>query len=127
MEIFACIHALTIRAFDAALDIWPCINWWLKVRVRYGLKVSIRSRLLDLLAFDPQVWGVTEDAADNVLYMDAGHVDSLHIIGFIIDVEDEFEIVLSSDETESDEFRTLGGLTAIVSRKLAQQTSEIQE
>ena len=95
--------------------------------MRYGLKVSIRSRLLDLLAFDPQVWGVTEDAADNVLYMDAGHVDSLHIIGFIIDVEDEFEIVLSSDETESDEFRTLGGLTAIVSRKLAQQTSEIQE
>ena len=67
------------------------------------------------------------DAVDGIFYMDAGHIDSLQIIGFIIDVEDEFGIVLSSDDTESDEFRTLGGLSQIVARKVAEQGRELPQ
>ena len=93
--------------------------------MRYSLGVSIRSRLLELMTFDSQAWGVPIEAADGIFYMDAGHVDSLQIIGLIIDVEDEFDIILSSEDTESDEFRTLGGLSQIVARKVAAQGREL--
>lgn len=51
-------------------------------------------------------------------YLDAGHIDSLGLIRFIMDIEDEFGVTLGPEDTESDEFRTVGGLAGIVAAKL---------
>ncbi len=53
----------------------------------------------------------------NYLYIDAGHIDSFELISFILAIEDEFDIVLSPEDTQSDEFRSLGGLIYLVAQK----------
>jgi acyl carrier protein len=51
-------------------------------------------------------------------YIDSGYVDSLGIIRFVVDIESSYDIEISDFDIESEEFRTVGGLTAIISRKL---------
>lgn len=45
------------------------------------------------------------------------HIDSFGIISFLIAIEDKFCIELSAEDTESDEFRTVGGLIKIIQSK----------
>jgi acyl carrier protein len=54
----------------------------------------------------------------NYDYIDAGHVDSIGIIKFVVDIEAHFDIELNEGDIESAEFRTLDGLTGIIARKL---------
>ncbi|MEF3191930.1 MAG: acyl carrier protein [Campylobacterales bacterium] len=51
-------------------------------------------------------------------YLDHGHIDSFGIINFIVALEEEFGITLESQDTESDEFRYVGGLVELIARKL---------
>lgn len=52
-------------------------------------------------------------------YIDSGYVDSIEIIKFVVDIEAAFNVEISDAELESPEFRTVGGLVAIISRKIA--------
>jgi len=52
-------------------------------------------------------------------FLDAGIVDSFGLMQFIMEVEEEFDIEMTPDETQSEEFRTLGGLALIVDNKKA--------
>ena len=49
-------------------------------------------------------------------YLD-NHLDSFGIIQFIMAVEEEFGIILEAEDTESEEFRTIGGVIEIIKRK----------
>ena len=49
-------------------------------------------------------------------YLD-NHLDSFGIIQFIMTVEEEFDITLEAEDTESEEFRTVGGVIEIIKRK----------
>lgn len=51
-------------------------------------------------------------------YLDSGHIDSIALIKFIAEIEEEFEIELSDDEIMSDEFRMVDGLVNIINSKL---------
>ncbi len=51
-------------------------------------------------------------------YLDEGHVDSIGLIQFILEVEEKFDITLTSQDTKSDQFRTVKGLCQIVEKKL---------
>lgn len=51
-------------------------------------------------------------------YLDRGHVDSIGLVKFIFEIEDEFAIEFSPEETQSDEFRTIGGLITMINRKI---------
>ena len=51
-------------------------------------------------------------------YLDAGHIDSFGLIQFIMAIEEEFNITLEAADTESDEFRYVGGLVDIIESKL---------
>jgi len=51
-------------------------------------------------------------------YLDAGHIDSLALIKFIFEIEEQFNIELTPDETNSDEFRSVGGLVDLVLKKI---------
>ena len=51
-------------------------------------------------------------------YLDEGHIDSFAIMNIIVEFEDVFDITLSSEDTQSDEFRTAGGLVTIIEERL---------
>ena len=50
-------------------------------------------------------------------YLD-NHLDSFGIIQFIMTIEDEFNIKLLPEDTESEEFRTIEGVIKIIESKL---------
>ena len=53
-------------------------------------------------------------------YLDEGHVDSIGLIQFILEVEEFFDISFTSQDTNSDQFRNVLGLCQIVEKKLIQ-------
>lgn len=52
-------------------------------------------------------------------YIDSGYVDSIGIIKFILEIENHFDVQLSDSDIESQEFRTIGGLTTMIQAKLS--------
>ncbi|NTW99190.1 MAG: acyl carrier protein [Geobacteraceae bacterium] len=56
---------------------------------------------------------------DSFNYIDSGYVDSLGIIKFVAEIESTYDIEISDSEIESSEFRTVGGLVSIITRKSA--------
>ena len=51
-------------------------------------------------------------------YIESGHIDSLGIMKFIIQIEDKFQIEISDDDMLSDSFQSVGGLVQIILGKL---------
>ncbi len=51
-------------------------------------------------------------------FLDKGHIDSLGIMGFIMEIEEIFDIELSPEDTQSEEFRCIGGLVNLINQKL---------
>ena len=50
-------------------------------------------------------------------YLDMGLIDSFALINFILELEEAFDIELSPEDTQSDEFRYLGGLINLIDKK----------
>ena len=50
-------------------------------------------------------------------YIDSGHIDSIAIVKFILEIEIEFNVDISPEDIESPEFRTIGGLVQIIRSK----------
>jgi len=55
---------------------------------------------------------------DNYRYLENGHLDSLSLVKFIYMTEDKFDIEFSAEDTQSDEFRTIGGLVKMITDKI---------
>jgi acyl carrier protein len=51
-------------------------------------------------------------------YLDLGLISSFEIINFIMELEELFGINLTPEETQSDEFRTVGGVITMVEAKI---------
>jgi len=51
-------------------------------------------------------------------YLDAGIIDSLGIINMVTSFEEDFSITFSAEDMQSYEFQTVGGLIALIERKL---------
>jgi acyl carrier protein len=51
-------------------------------------------------------------------YVKAGIVDSLGLLEFVLELEDAFSITLTDDEVATEEFQTIGGVVALIERKL---------
>ena len=52
-------------------------------------------------------------------FIDKGMVDSINLIRFILEIENKFKIKLTSKDTQSDNFRTINGITKIINKKNA--------
>ena len=50
-------------------------------------------------------------------YVKAGLIDSLSLLRFVLELEEEFHIELTNEEIASPEFRTFGGLCSLIERK----------
>lgn len=53
-------------------------------------------------------------------FIDSGHIDSLSIMKFLVLLEGEFNLQFSDDELLSEEFKTVSGLSNLISNKLAE-------
>lgn len=55
-------------------------------------------------------------------YIDDGHIDSLALMKFILEVEDAFDIEIEDTDIQTEGFRTVGGLIDIVAAKLERKS-----
>ena len=49
-------------------------------------------------------------------FLETGHIDSFKLNEFIMEIEDQFDIVLSPEDTQSEEFRSISGLIKIIKK-----------
>lgn len=54
---------------------------------------------------------------DKFNYIDTGYVDSMGILKFVVELEQEFDIQISDDDIMLQEFKTIGGLVGIINKK----------
>ena len=52
-------------------------------------------------------------------YIEQGYIDSLGLIKFIVDLEDEFNIEFTDDDLDSPSIKIIGELIKLVERKAA--------
>ena len=53
-------------------------------------------------------------------YMQSGHIDSIGLIKFMLEIEAKYDIEITEDDIESPSFKTIGGIVSIIYRKLGQ-------
>ncbi|WP_066055924.1 phosphopantetheine-binding protein [Robertmurraya korlensis] len=54
-------------------------------------------------------------------YVESGYVDSLGIIQFVCELEDEFDIEFSEQELSSQSFQVVGQLKKLIETKIAEK------
>ena len=54
----------------------------------------------------------------NFRYLDQGIIDSLNLIKFIFFLEKKFKIKIKTKDSESDQFRYIGGLAKLIFKKI---------
>jgi len=57
---------------------------------------------------------------DAINYVESGYIDSLALVKFVIELEDEFEIEFSDGELSSPAFKSVGELIKLVEGKVEQ-------
>lgn len=55
-------------------------------------------------------------------FIKAGIIDSMGIIKFMLEIEAQYDIEITEEDMESPSFRTLAGISRMVSNKRAQTT-----
>ena len=71
--------------------------------LRYVQKKAKLPREADLTRFD---------------YIDAGYVDSMGMIKFVMAIESEFDIVIEDEDLSSSDFRTIDGIIGLIEGKM---------
>lgn len=77
---------------------------------------SIRTFVLGLVEAKARLPAGTK--LDGFNYIDAGYVDSIGMIKFVLSIEKQYGVELSEAEMLTPEFRTVGGLVAMIAEKL---------
>lgn len=54
---------------------------------------------------------------DEFNYIDTGYVDSMGLLKFVVELEQEFDIEISDDDMMLPEFKKIGGLGALIQAK----------
>ena len=62
--------------------------------------------------------GVDEDSFN---FIEGGYIDSVGIVSFVMELEDEFGITFDDDELTSPEFGVVGGLVGMIRAKIGEQ------
>ena len=51
-------------------------------------------------------------------YVENGYIDSIGLLGFMADIEDQFGITFSDEELNSKEFQVIGSLVEMIYEKI---------
>jgi acyl carrier protein len=81
-----------------------------------SLESKIRTYIIDQL----QKKGALPENIDpgQYRYLDARHIDSMGMLKFILNIENEFDIELETNDTQAEEFQTIDGVVRIIKQKL---------
>jgi acyl carrier protein len=84
------------------------------------LRAQIKEFIVALLTKKAALPGAinTESALEAFRYLDYGQIDSLGLVKFIYEIEERFNIELSAEDTQSDQFRSVAGLIDLVTAKI---------
>jgi acyl carrier protein len=74
--------------------------------------------IISLLEKHGPVPGEDEKEKQAYRFLETGHIDSFKLNEFIMEIEDHFDIVLSPEDTQSEEFRSIGGLIEIIKNRI---------
>lgn len=55
---------------------------------------------------------------DEFNYIDTGYIDSMGLLKFVVELEQEFDIEISDDDIMLPEFKTIGGLVGMIEKKI---------
>ena len=70
--------------------------------------------IISLLEKQGPVSGQDEKEKRTYRFLETGHIDSFKLNEFIMEIEDQFDIVLSPEDTQSEKFRSISGLIEII-------------
>jgi len=84
--------------------------------------MDIKKEVITFLEKQNPIPGSSEQEKLDCYYLDSGVIDSLTIITLITEFEEKFQIRFESDDLQSQEFQTVGGLIGIIER-LKQKTN----
>ena len=76
---------------------------------------AVAQRILDLIANDVEIAGLTTDSS-----LQSQGLDSLKVMSLVFKLEDHYDIVL--DEEDADDLRTIDDLAALVIRRVEEQS-----
>jgi acyl carrier protein len=80
------------------------------------MKDSIKQFVIRLIEKNDKI---PENAnIDTFNFIDSGYVDSMGLIKFIVDIEACYDIEIGDSDIELPEFKTVGGLVAIIEKKI---------
>ena len=51
-------------------------------------------------------------------YLEVAHIDSFGLNEFVMEIEDQFNVALSPEDTQSEEFRSVGGLVELIENRI---------
>ena len=78
---------------------------------------EVREYVLDVLQRE---YSFKDDVnVDSINYIEDGYMDSLGLIQFIAELEDEFDIEFTEEEMDSNAFRVVGSLIEMIEAKIA--------
>ena len=76
---------------------------------------AVTQHILDLIANDVEIAGLTTDSS-----LQSQGLDSLKVMSLVFKLEDHYDIVL--DEEDADDLRTIDDLAALVVRRVEEQS-----
>ena len=85
---------------------------------KLSMSNDIFNDIIALLEKRGPIPGESDQEKRNYHYLDSGHLDSINVIQFILQVEERFGITLTPEDTKSDQFSVVDGLIKIVENKL---------
>ena len=81
-------------------------------------------KIFEQVIFLLEKWGPlpSQDREElrEIRYLEEGHIDSFNLTQFILELEEQFNIVLLPTDTESERFRQIGGLVMLINDKLSE-------
>jgi D-alanine--poly(phosphoribitol) ligase subunit 2 len=75
---------------------------------------EIFSFIISLLEKHGPIPAETDDERMAYRFLEVAHIDSFGLNEFILEIEDQFNIVLSPEDNQSEEFRSVGGLVQLI-------------
>lgn len=74
--------------------------------------------IISLLEKHGSVPGENDNEKMAYRFLETGHIDSFGLNDFIMEIEDEFNIVLTPEDAQTEEFRSIGGLIGVIESHL---------
>jgi acyl carrier protein len=82
------------------------------------MKKEIFNFIISLLEKHGPIVAESDDKRMAYRFLEVGHIDSFGLNEFVMEIEDRFNVTLSPEDTQSEEFRSVGGLVELIENRI---------